>query len=389
MTAQGKCCRVGDFDLDRISRELGLGADELEVPMLAHGAASAVAPDEPARPDALVASADDDFIVRLLEAVDTLAAPDLGSNGERMGGEHALEMLHLGAKLRIGRARQPVRPSRRVDVAVVELDTREVAGRPAALRSGRHGSGPRLAGGTRVATRLRRDTFQLPSPVEGLDARAPEPSHAKRQPLQGRVRIRRLFKHQDGKLGEPQLAGEEETDRPGPGDDHVVDGGGLLGGACDPLPKAWRPAIRAIATATRATYPRHAWVLRSFTGARVGPNGLRHIEQSLQAVASIALPIDQKLPILSIVDDYVFGHCAGLTRRRSQPPLDRKTAHALSEAMSRSLDHGDYPQLRGLIGKDDPVDALLKNTGYTTQDRHFNIGLDALLDGLANRFKLK
>jgi AcrR family transcriptional regulator len=159
--------------------------------------------------------------------------------------------------------------------------------------------------------------------------------------------------------------------------------------ACDPLPKAWRPAVKKLATATRAAYVRHAWALRVLTGARVGPNGLRHIEQSLQAVASIGLPLGRKLEVLSIVDDYVFGHCASLVRRRSQPQLDRKTARALSEAMARYLGEGDYPQLHAMIGDDNPFDAFVKNSGFMTQDHHFDLGLDALLDGLAKRFKLK
>jgi len=159
--------------------------------------------------------------------------------------------------------------------------------------------------------------------------------------------------------------------------------------ACEPLPKTWRPALRKLATATRATYVRHAWALRSFTGVRLGPNGLRHIEQSLQAVASLDLRFDQKLEILSIVDDYVFGHCSGLMRRRERPQLDRKSAKALREAMKRSLDEGDYPQLRAMIGDEDPVAAFTTSLGFMTEDRHFESGLDALLDGLAKRFKLK
>jgi len=159
--------------------------------------------------------------------------------------------------------------------------------------------------------------------------------------------------------------------------------------ACDSLPNGWRPAVRKLATATRATYRRHAWALRTLTGVRVGPNALRHIEQSLQAVASIDLPMGRKLEILSVVDDYVFGHCAGLMRRRGQAQFDRKTARALSEAMNRYLDEGDYPQLRAMIGDDDPFDAFMKNSGFMTEDHHFNVGLDALLDGLAKRFELK
>ena len=159
--------------------------------------------------------------------------------------------------------------------------------------------------------------------------------------------------------------------------------------ACDPLPKPWRAAITRLTTTTRDTYLRHAWALRSLTGLRVKPNGLRHVEQSLQAVASLGLPMGKKHQILSIVDDYVFGHCAGVMRRRSQPQLVRKTARALSQAMKDHLDAGDYPQLRAMIGQDDPVAAFVKYSTFMTDDAHFDIGLEALLEGLARRFRLK
>ncbi len=129
-------------------------------------------------------------------------------------------MLHFDAQLRIARPRQPVTPPRRIDVGVVELDAREVAGRPAARRIGRHRARSRRA---RVVTTLRRDLLDEAAPVEGLDARPPQPAHAERQPLQRRARILQLFEHQHRTLGEPQLAGQEQPDRAGPGDDHVVD----------------------------------------------------------------------------------------------------------------------------------------------------------------------
>jgi AcrR family transcriptional regulator len=159
--------------------------------------------------------------------------------------------------------------------------------------------------------------------------------------------------------------------------------------ACDPLPKPWRAAIKKIAFATRATYVRHAWALRSFTGVRLGPNALRHIEQSLQAVASLDSSYERKLEILSIVDDYVFGHCAGLARRSERPQLDRKSTKALSEAMKRALDDGDHPHLRAMIGNEDPAAAFTKSLGFMTEEHQFESGLEALLEGLAKRFKLK
>lgn len=55
--------------------------------------------------------------------------------------------------------------------------------------------------------------------------------------------------------------------------------------------------------------------------------------------------------------------------------------------MKRSLEEGDYPQLRAMIGNDDPVAAFAKSLAFMTEERHFESGLDALLDGLARRFR--
>jgi hypothetical protein len=163
---------------------------------------------------------------------------------------------------------------------------------------------------------------------------------------------------------------------------------GEIADACEPLPKAWRSALSKLAHATRTTCVRHAWVLRSLTDVRIGPNALRHIDQSLQAVAGTGLPLQEKLQILSIIDDFVFGHCMALSRRSGQLQFDRKGAKALREAINRALDAGDYPQIRAMIGADDPVDAFVKNAQFMADGQRFDVGLEALLEGLAKRFRL-
>ena len=84
----------------------------------------------------------------------------------------------------------------------------------------------------------------------------------------------------------------------------------------------------------------------------------------------------------------MFGHCTSLMRRRGQLRFDR-AANALREAINRSSTRATTLSLRAMIGDDDPVDAFVKNSGFMTDDYRFDIGLDALLDGLAKRFKLK
>lgn len=164
---------------------------------------------------------------------------------------------------------------------------------------------------------------------------------------------------------------------------------GEIADACERLPVGWRPALAKLAAATRTTCLRHAWALRSASDMQIGRNALRHVEQSLRALASTGLALREKLLILSIVDDFVFGHCAAMTRRDEHPPLDRKATRTLREAINRALDEGDYPEVRAMIGEDDPVDTFMNSSRIMADAERFEIGLEALLSGLAKRFKLK
>jgi AcrR family transcriptional regulator len=94
--------------------------------------------------------------------------------------------------------------------------------------------------------------------------------------------------------------------------------------APEPLPAGWREALTLVARQTRDAYLRHPWAVRVLPGGPAadttlaGPNGLRHAEQSLAALASAPLDMDAKADLLAIVDDYVFGHllhAADLTER--------------------------------------------------------------------------
>jgi AcrR family transcriptional regulator len=93
------------------------------------------------------------------------------------------------------------------------------------------------------------------------------------------------------------------------------------------LPAGWREALAAIARSTRAALLAHPWAVpsrpgpggpapapapgvgaRAAPGPGLGPNGRRHREQSLTAVAAAPLDRAGQLDLLAIVDDYVYGH---------------------------------------------------------------------------------
>jgi AcrR family transcriptional regulator len=156
-------------------------------------------------------------------------------------------------------------------------------------------------------------------------------------------------------------------------------GDALLGGALVPgdLPADWLEAIAAVARQTRRTYLRHPWAIRLIQregAALAGPNGLRHVEQSLSALSGAPLDADAKLDVLAIVDDYVFGH---LMRAAGT------AGDAESDFVRSQLASGNFPQLAAVMSAAD----VASFTGDADQEKRFELGLRLLLDGIAARYR--
>jgi hypothetical protein len=117
------------------------------------------------------------------------------------------------------------------------------------------------------------------------------------------------------------------------------------------LPSVEKKGARAlleIATATADMLRRHPWTLVAMRGMPPGPNALRHTEQCLETLADTRLSAKEKLTLLAMVDDYVFGHAL----RESESPTEHDEVLA-----RRLLESGDFPQLehtfrRGLVAPD-------------------------------------
>jgi hypothetical protein len=115
----------------------------------------------------------------------------------------------------------------------------------------------------------------------------------------------------------------------------------------------------------------------------LGPNGLAHFEQSLAALDGAPLGIAAKLELLTIVDDYVFGHLlrsAEVEARGAmadQPPSAR--VEAVLEFTRGLLATGQYPRMAALVG--DPAAATLADPG--AQEARFEHGLRLLIDSAA------
>ncbi len=151
-----------------------------------------------------------------------------------------------------------------------------------------------------------------------------------------------------------------------------------------PLPRGWRAAVETIARATHATYTAHPWAIASLDRARVGPNGLRHIEHSLSAVAELPLSMLEKVQLLTLVDDYVFGS----VQRSVEDHSSYDQARAVNDLAKSQLATGAYPQLAELVGSRQPAEVFFEiSETFATSDR-FELGLQAMLDGLTVRLGL-
>ena len=75
------------------------------------------------------------------------------------------------------------------------------------------------------------------------------------------------------------------------------------------LPRDWRSAITMIARRTRDALRRHPWILDIADDPNIGPNAMRHFDQSWQALVPLEATFDEKLDLITAVDEYVFGFC--------------------------------------------------------------------------------
>jgi AcrR family transcriptional regulator len=163
----------------------------------------------------------------------------------------------------------------------------------------------------------------------------------------------------------------------------------LLGESLLPgeLPADWKQAVAMIARQSRQTFLRHPWAIQVLQGVAAaksvmpGPNGMRHFEQSLAALATAPFSATAKLDLLAIVDDYVYGHilrAAELTERLSTGTQGLAADPARKFAQAQ-LATGSFPNVAALAG--DPVAWALADTDRV--DERFERGLQLIIDGIA------
>jgi len=144
------------------------------------------------------------------------------------------------------------------------------------------------------------------------------------------------------------------------------------------IPRDWRDALTAIARALRAVCLAHPWVVTAAgQQALLGPNLMRHAEQSLQATAALGLDPAKRLAIWRAVDTYTMGHAHipgpdhgdGST---ADDPGWRAAAEAYLQGLAAS---GNFPNLAAIRA------AGLLHSDY--DELTFETGLGWLLTGIA------
>ena len=152
------------------------------------------------------------------------------------------------------------------------------------------------------------------------------------------------------------------------------------------LPSGWREAITTIARRSRAAFERHRWTLDRVTDISIGPNGIKHFEQSLEAVRDTGLEAEERLGLISLVDEYVFGYSLRETIDFGGEVGDEQWPAGTLELFERELQSGAYPHISSLMADELHTDSVAEGTRRVmeiiSQPDRFEQGLRQLLDGI-------
>ncbi len=113
----------------------------------------------------------------------------------------------------------------------------------------------------------------------------------------------------------------------------------------EPLPADWRAAVSVIAHRSRAALARHPWILDITDDPAIGPNSVRHFDQTLEAVSTLDADLTTKLDVVTAVDEYVFGFCL---RERNDLQVDDGSGNGMVAYVHGLLATGSYPQLAAM-----------------------------------------
>jgi tetracycline repressor-like protein len=150
----------------------------------------------------------------------------------------------------------------------------------------------------------------------------------------------------------------------------------------EPLPDDWREALSGIVRRTREVWLRHRWIANGIAErSSFGPNSIRHVEQSLQAISGLGLDGPAAFIVLAAVDDYALGHVMRQVAQETaveRDGLDGDEWRQVMEPYWRDmLATGEFPRFAELADVE---------WEFANEDR-FELGLAWMLDGIAARYE--
>jgi AcrR family transcriptional regulator len=149
----------------------------------------------------------------------------------------------------------------------------------------------------------------------------------------------------------------------------------------------WRAALTQIATRTHDVFAAHHWIFERMGDQRPGPNGMRHFEQSLQAVAGLGLDKEQTFDIIGQIDDYVVGHALREIQEREEH--ERGWPPEVADFFERELATGNYPLISKFFGHRDLDAGFAQVAEFMAKADRFDRSLNRLLDGIESSLPRK
>ena len=156
----------------------------------------------------------------------------------------------------------------------------------------------------------------------------------------------------------------------------------------DELQRGWRAGLTAIAQATRSNFERHPWMgaaMRPRARTAPGPNAMRHVDQSLAAVAGTGVDVKARMEMIALVDDYVIGfvlRTQALTDAEEDID-DAQWMRTVLDYLRAELERGDYPALQRELEAHRAAGGSEEDLPRMALDaRRFERGLERILDGI-------
>ncbi|MEP7045839.1 MAG: TetR/AcrR family transcriptional regulator C-terminal domain-containing protein [Ilumatobacteraceae bacterium] len=113
------------------------------------------------------------------------------------------------------------------------------------------------------------------------------------------------------------------------------------------MPREWRAAITLVAKRSRDALRRHPWILDITDVPSIGPNAMRHFDQSWQALSSLDATFEEKLDLITVVDEYVFGYCLHERNNLNDNPNDAE----MVDYIGTLLNDNEYPALAAMVAE--------------------------------------